>query len=258
MTAQTNFHKSFQRKVERPSMQSENFVLAALPPDIYKQLMPHLKQVSLEQGKLICAPNEPIETVYFPIDCLLSLTITMNDGSTAETGMIGRQDMFGLNAVMSGTSAQTTCSVQVAGSAFKADAKIWRQEFNRNQELREVLLRSAQALAAQVSQTAACNRLHLLDQRLARWLLEVQSRIGNDNLKLTHEFISEMLGVRRAGVTLAAQKLQDSGIIQYNRGHIKILDQHGLEASACECFSVIQQEYDRLLLNQNILNQNNR
>ena len=122
-----------------------------------------------------------------------------------------------------------------------------REEFERNKELRDVLLRSTQAMIAQISQTAACNGLHLLEQRLARWLLEVQERIDSDKLKLTQEFIAYMLGVRRAGVTQAAQKLQESGLISYRRGTIQLLDQRGLEAASCECFRTVREQYDRLL-----------
>jgi CRP-like cAMP-binding protein len=172
----------------------------------------------------------------------------MNDGSTAEAGMVGNREVIGINAFMGGSeTTQTQYIVQMAGSAIKVDAQLLLEEFDRNKELRDVLLRYTQALIAQISQTTGCNSLHNLDQRLARWMLEVQDRVNSDELKLTHEFISHMLGVRRAGVTQAAQKLQEKGLIQYQRGNVKILDQPGLEASSCECFRVLKEEYDRLL-----------
>jgi CRP-like cAMP-binding protein len=124
------------------------------------------------------------------------------------------------------------------------------EEFDRNKDLRDELLRYTQAFIAQISQTTACNRLHTLEQRLARWLLEVQDRVESNQIRLTQEFIADMLGVRRAGVTQAAQKLQDSGIIRYARGNVDILDLQRLEAGACECFRVIKDEYDRLLGNR--------
>ena len=130
---------------------------------------------------------------------------------------------------------------------MKANARTLRDEFERNKELRDVLLHYTQALIAQISQTTACNRLHVLEQRLARWLLEVQDRVEKDDLMLTQEFIADMLGVRRAGVTQAAQKLQENGFIQYSRGHVHILNQQGLEAASCECFRTVKDEYDRLL-----------
>jgi len=145
----------------------------------------------------------------------------MSDGSTAETGIVGKREVVGVNAFMGGReTTQTEYIVQIAGSAIKVDAQPLREEFDRNKKLRDVLLSYTQALIAQLSQTTACNRLHNLEQRLARWLLEAQDRIDSDELKLTQEFLSGMLGVRRAGVTQAAQKLQENGFIRYNRGHV--------------------------------------
>jgi CRP-like cAMP-binding protein len=172
----------------------------------------------------------------------------MNDGSTAEAGMVGNREVIGVNAFMGGReTTQTEYIVQIAGSAIKADARPLLEEFDRNKDLRDVLLRYTQALIAQISQTTGCNSLHVLDQRLARWLLEAQDRVDSDDLKLTQEFISNMLGVRRAGVTQAAQKLQERDLIRYHRGHVQILDQRGLEAASCECFRTLTEEYDRLL-----------
>lgn len=229
-------------------MSAENRLLAALPPELYEKLTPNLKRVSLEQGTILHHPGEIIQDLYFPIDCLLSITITMTDGSTAEAGMIGNREVIGVNAFMGRReTTQTQYIVQVAGSAIKVDAGILLEEFDSNKQLRDVLLRYTQALIAQISQTTGCNSLHVLEQRLARWLLEAQDRIDTNNLKLTQEFLGHMLGVRRAGVTQAAQKFQESGLIRYHRGHVEILDQQGLEATSCECFRVLREEYDRLL-----------
>ncbi|MEC4814936.1 MAG: Crp/Fnr family transcriptional regulator [Scytonema sp. PMC 1069.18] len=171
----------------------------------------------------------------------------MNDGITAETAVVGRYGVVGINALMGGSeTTQTEYMVQIAGSAFKANARSLREEFNCNQELRDVLLRYNQAFIAQISQTAACNCLHTIEQRFARWLLEVQDRISLDELRLTQQFISDMLGVRRAGVTQAAQKLQEKGLIQYRRGLVKILDIQGLEETSCECFRIVKNEHERL------------
>jgi CRP-like cAMP-binding protein len=156
--------------------------------------------------------------------------------------------MLGINVFLGGReTTQTESAVQIPGSAIKADAQMWRKEFDCNQELRNVLLSYAQAFIVQVSQTAACNRAHLLEHRLARWLLEAQDRINSNELRLTHEFIATMLSVRRAGVTQAAQNLQDRGLIRYSRGRIHILNQAGLEAFSCECFRTVKNECDRLL-----------
>lgn len=155
---------------------------------------------------------------------------------------------IGINAFMGGReTTQTTYIVQIPGSALKIDAQILREEFDRNKDLRAVMLRYTQAFIAQISQTTACNSLHKLDQRLARWLLEVHDRLEKDELSLTQEFIAEMLGVRRAGVTQTVQQLQGEGLIRYQRGHVHILNRLGLEAFACECFQTVKHEYDRLL-----------
>jgi CRP-like cAMP-binding protein len=229
-------------------MTTENRLFAIMSRDLYEKLAPNMKRVSLERGKMLHQPGDTIRDLYFPIDCLLSITITMSDGTTAETGVVGNREVIGVNAFMGGReTTQTTYIVQMAGSAVKADARMLRDEFDRNKDLREVLLRYTQALIAQLSQTTACNSLHRLEQRLARWLLEAQDRVESNELELTQEFISDMLGVRRAGVTQAAQKLQESGLIHYKRGYIQILDQQGLEAASCECFRTVRDEYDRLL-----------
>lgn len=229
-------------------MTVENRILAKLSPAVLHRLEPHLVQVDFEQGKTIYGPGEPLSHLYFPTGCLFSVTITMQDGATAEVGMFGSREVLGLNALMGGVAtAQTECAVQVAGSALKIEVPVVRQEFDRNGELRDVMLRCTQAFLAQVSQTAACNSLHTLEQRLPRWLLGTQERVHSDYLPLTQEFIATMLGVRRAGVTQAAQKLQEQKLIRYRRGNVQILDQAGLEEAACECFQRIRTEYDRLL-----------
>jgi len=229
-------------------MSTGNRLLAVLPGEIYDKLTPHLEEVWLERGKILHHPGETIENLYFPLDCLISITVTMSNGSTAEAGMVGNREVCGVNAIMGGReTTQTEYIVQIAGSAIKAHARPLLEEFDRSKKLRDVLLGSTQALIAQISQTTACNSLHVLEQRLARWLLEAQDRIDSDDLKLTQEFVSHMLGVRRAGVTQAAQKLQDRDLIEYNRGHVKILDQQGLEATSCECFMTLREEFDRLL-----------
>ena len=229
-------------------MATENRLLSVLPRELYEKLGPKLKRVSLKRGVILHHPGETIKDLYFPIDCLLSITITMRDGSTAEAGMVGNREVIGVNAFMGGReTTQTEYIVQIAGSAIKVDAGALLEEFDRNKDLRDVLLRYTQALIAQISQTTACNSLHQLEQRLPRWLLEAQDRVDSDDLKLTQEFISNMLGVRRAGVTQAAQKLQERDLIRYHRGHVQILDQRGLEAASCECFRTLTEEYDRLL-----------
>ncbi|MBD1939691.1 Crp/Fnr family transcriptional regulator [Microcoleus sp. FACHB-68] len=229
-------------------MSHHNRLLTALPREVSEKFAPHLKLVSLERGKILHLPGEIIRDVYFPLDCLISITITMKDGSTAETGVIGNREMLGVNAFMGGReTTQTEYIVQIAGSAMKMDAAVLLDEFDHNKEVRDLMLRYTQALIAQISQTTACNRLHLLEQRFGRWLLESQTRMESDKLLLTQEFLGHMLGVRRAGVTQAAQKFQEKRLIDYSRGRVQIIDQQGLEAACCECFETVKDEYDRLL-----------
>lgn len=231
-------------------MNAHNQILTSLSADVRDRLAPHCNSVTLAQGEVMYRPGDTLTQLYFPTNCLFSVTITMQDGSVAEVGMVGSRDVLGIHAFLSNQNIiQTEYVVQVPGEAVKIAAPILRQEFDRNGELRDVLLRYAQAFVAQVSQTAACNSLHTLEQRLPRWLLEVQSRIDSDELPLTQEFIATMLAVRRAGVTQTAQRLQERKLIRYQRGHVQILNQAGLEASACECFKTIKGQYDRLLGN---------
>lgn len=232
-------------------MNAQNRILTSLSADVRDRLAPYCNSVTLAQGDMMYRPGETLTQLYFPINCLFSVTITMQDGAVAEVGMVGHREVLGIHAFLSNQAIiQTEYVVQVAGDAVKIDAQVVRQECDRHGELRDVLLRYAQAFVAQASQTAACNSLHTLEQRLPRWLLEVQSRIGSDELSLTQEFIATMLGVRRAGVTQMAQRLQERKLIRYHRGHVQIVNQSGLEASACECFKTVKGQYDRLLGDQ--------
>jgi CRP-like cAMP-binding protein len=229
-------------------MATRNRLLDSLPQPLFEKLAPALKRVELPRGVRLHEPGETIYDLYFPLNCVLSITLTLSDGTTAETGLVGKREVIGINAFMGGSeTTQTTYIVQIAGSALKIDAQVLLEEFDRNKDLRDVMLRYTQAFIAQISQTTACNSLHKLDQRLARWLLEVHDRVEGDELALTQEFIADMLGVRRAGVTQTAQTLQERNLIRYQRGHIHVLDRLGLEACACECFQTLREEYDRLL-----------
>lgn len=229
-------------------MITQNRLLNTMPQALSEKLAPDLKRVALQRGDRLHEPGETIYDLYFPLDCVLSITITMQDGTTAETGLVGMREVIGINAFMGGReTTQTTYIVQIPGNAMKIHAQILLEEFDRNKELRDVMLRYTQAFIAQISQTTACNSLHKLDQRLARWLLEVHDRVEGDEIDLTQEFMAHMLGVRRAGVTQTAQKLQESGLIDYHRGRLQVLNRSGLEAYACECFQTVRDEYDRLL-----------
>ena len=224
-----------------------NQILAALPSPQYQRLARHLKQVNLTSGTILLEPHEPIKTIYFPQRAMISLVSIMMDGSTTEIGLVGNEGMIGLPAVLGGNSTTSRTIVQVSGTALEVSAEIVRQEFERGEKLYKLLLLYTQALLTQVSQSAACNRQHNIEERLARWLLSVQDCILQDELPLTQEFIANMLGTRRSGVTVAAGILQQAGIIRYSRGRIIILDQKGLEATACECYRLVQDEFVRLL-----------
>jgi len=230
--------------VERPN----NRLLRSLPADAFEKIAPYLEEMTLPRGQVLHRPGEKIADLYFPLDCLISVTVTMRDGRTAETGVVGRREVVGINAFMGGReTTQTEYVIQVDGDAIRVPADPLREEFDRNKPLRDVLLRYTQAMVAQITQNAACNGLHHLEQRFARWLLEVRDRIGSDDLRLTHEFMAEMLSVRRAGITEMSKTYKERGLIDQRYGLTHIVDSEGLEKQACECYSVLREEYDRLL-----------
>ena len=229
-------------------MAIKNLLLARLPRDVYARIEPHLKPVSLAHGEVLHRPGEEIRDLYFPTTCMISITIMMGEGRIVEAGAIGRREVVGINAFMGGReTTHTEFIVQIAGDALRIVAAPMKEEFDRNTEMRDVMLKYTQAMIAQISQNVGCNRIHGIDERCARWLLEVRERVEMDEFPLTHEFIAEMLGVRRAGVTESALRLKERGLIDYTRGHIQIIDVQGLEAASCECYVVLKAEYDRLL-----------
>lgn len=224
-----------------------NQILAALPTSEYQRIAPYLKPVELIGGQILLEPNEPVQNIYFPQRAMISLVSIMIDGSTTEIGIIGNEGMVGLPAIFGGLSTTSRSIVQVSGTALQISAEIIYQEFQRQQRLYQLMLLYTQALLTQVSQTAACNRQHKIEQRLARWLLSVHDCVLQNELPLTQEFIADMLGTRRSGVTIAAGILQQAGIISYSRGRITILNQEALEETACECYRLVQSEFIRLL-----------
>jgi CRP-like cAMP-binding protein len=206
--------------------------------------------VDFDSGRILYEPGETVRTVYFPQRSMVSLVQIMEDGSTIEAGVVDRGGLVGYPAYLGGSSGASRAVVQLPGSAIALDAEILRTEFNRSETLRNLLLRYCQILLTQVSQNAACNRFHSTEARLARWLLQSQDARQAPDLKLTQDFLSSMLGTRRASVTAAAGKLQQAEIIRYRRGYIQILDQAALKATACECYQVTRSEYFRLLGDQ--------
>ena len=225
----------------------ENRLLAALPAEDYQRLVPHLELVSLSLEKVIYEPGEPITHVYFPHQAIVSLVSTMEDGSTVEVGVVGNDGMVGIPVFLGGNTTTNRAFVQLAGSGMRMEAIRLKAEFNRAGSLQSLLLRYTQALLTEVSQLAACNRAHRVEERLARWLLTVSDRVQSDQFPLTQEFISQMLGVRRSGVTVAAGILSQAGIIRYTRGKITVLNREDLEATSCECYGTIKNEFERLL-----------
>lgn len=226
-------------------------MLAALPAEDYQRLRPHLEPVPLHNGQVLSWAGEPLEYVYF-LDqgTVVSLVSTMADGSTIEVGLVGQEGMIDVSAFLSDSPLPIQSIVQVPGSGMRMPVRVLKAEFERGGTLQYLLLRYIQALYIQSAQTAACNRLHTLEARLARWLLLVHDRVHSNQLRLTQEFISHMLGVRRAGVTQAVSILQQAEVIHHNRGKITILDLKALEATSCECYWLIQKEFTQLLPNR--------
>jgi CRP-like cAMP-binding protein len=224
-----------------------NRILKALTRPEYERLAPHLEAVTLWSGEVLCRPEEPITHVYFPNSGIVSTVSVFEDGSSVEVGMVGNEGMFGVCVFLGSISAPLLAQVQLSGDGLRMRADVLKKEFNKGGQLQDLLLRYTQAFITQVAQGAACNRLHATEGRLAKWLLMCQDRSHSRELGLTHEFISTMLGIRRAGVTTAAGQLQKRGLINYTRGHITITDRGGLEAISCECYPVVKNAFNRLL-----------
>jgi CRP-like cAMP-binding protein len=209
-----------------------NRLLATLPNADRALLAPHLKDVTLEPGAVLQEPGEPIVDVYFPCD---------------ETATVGREGAIGSLSGLGPRRSHTRALVQVAGRACRISASQFRSAADRSQPIRDIIVRYGEMLLIQVQQTAACNALHDVEERLSRWLLQARDRVDGNIIRLTHEFLSQMLGVRRPTVTVVARMLQDAGLIRYHRGHIEIVDRPGLEARACECYHSIRQELDAVI-----------
>lgn len=224
-----------------------NRLLEKLPDEDYARLLPSLEFVNLAVGEILYNSGDEMTYLYFPTTSIVSLLYTTENGSTAEMGLAGRCGTIGIAIFMGGKTTPNQAIVQIAGGAFRIRAKILQDEFARGGSLQMLLLRYTQSLITHISQTAICNRLHTFEQRLCRWLLFSHDCLQTDEIILTQEIISHLLGVRREGVTVAAGRLQEAGVISYVRGHIRILDRSKLERCACECYAVVRDEYERLL-----------
>jgi CRP-like cAMP-binding protein len=225
----------------------ENHLLAVLSDADWARLEPHLALIDMPLGQVVYESGDRLDHVYFPTSSIVSLLYVMEDGASAEIAIVGNEGLVGIALFMGGETAPSRAIVQSAGRAYRLPAAILKEEFRRGGALQRLLLRYTQALITQMAQTAVCNRHHSIDQQLCRWLLLSIDRLASNELEMTQDLIANMLGVRRAGVTEAALKLQDAGLIRYSHGHIELLNREGLEQRVCECYGVVKREFDRLL-----------
>ena len=225
----------------------QNDLIAAFNGKEWSLIADHLELVGLPLGEVLYEPGITMRYVYFPISAIISLLYVMEDGYSAEIAVVGKEGLLGIPLLLGGESTSSRAVVQSGGYGFRIKAELLKNEFNRCGVIHDVLLRYTQALMTQMTQTAACNRHHSLEQQLCRWLLLSLDRLPTNKLLMTQELIASMLGVRRAGVTEVAGKLQRAGLIKYRRGHIEVTDRDGLETKVCECYAVVKKEYDRLL-----------
>jgi CRP-like cAMP-binding protein len=225
----------------------QNHLLNALPAEDYKRIAAHLELVPLKLGEILYEPGIKLRYVYFPTTAIVSLLYVMENGASAEIAIVGNEGILGISLFMGGETTPSRAVVQSAGYGYRLRAQLLKDEFGRFGPFLRLLLRYTQALITQMAQTAVCNRHHSVDQQLCRWLLLSLDRLASRELSMTQELIANMLGVRREGVTEAAGKLQQAGLIQYRRGRITVLDRPRLEARCCECYQVVKTEFDRLL-----------
>jgi CRP-like cAMP-binding protein len=225
-----------------------NLLLAALPAADRALLDPHLKKVTLEQGTVLHEHGEPIERIYFPHSGMVSILTVMQQGEAVETATVGREGAVGSLSALGPRRAHARAIVQVEGAASAIAVERFRSALNISAAIRDIAIRNGEMMLIQVQQSAACNALHGVEERLSRWLLQARDRVEDNTIRLTHEFLSQMLGVRRSTVTVIASELQRGGLIRYHRGHIEIVDRRGLEAKACECYAALRREIDEVIL----------
>ena len=225
----------------------QNHLLDALPGSDFERIASHLELVPLKLGDVLYESGSRRRYAYFPTTSIISLLYAMANGATAEIAIVGNEGILVISLVLGANTTPSRAIVQSAGHAFRLEAALLKDEFERHGPAMNLLLRYTQALITQMAQTAVCNRHHSVDEQLCRWLLLSLDRLASNELSMTQELIANMLGVRREGVTEAAGKLQDAGLIRYHRGRITVLDRPGLEARACECYQVVKTEFDRLL-----------
>lgn len=225
----------------------QNHLLNALPEEDYIRIQGMLEYIPMPLGQALYESGGHLKHVYFPTTAIVSLLYVLESGASAEIAVVGNEGILGISLFMGGETTPSRAVVQSAGSGYRMRASLLKQEFNRAGVMMQLLLRYTQALITQMSQTAVCNRHHSIEQQLCRWLLLSLDRLSTNDLTMTQELIANMLGVRREGVTEAAGKLQRAGLIEYARGHIRVLDRARLEENVCECYQVVKTEFDRLL-----------
>jgi CRP-like cAMP-binding protein len=229
----------------------QNVVLSSIPARELKRLGPNLESVSLTFGEILYQPGDRISHVYFPTNCLISLLTVVDKRRSLEVGMVGNEGMAGMPFILGVGVSGVRALVQGGGAALRMEAASFRTEFGRNHGLQQALHRYTYALMAQISQTAACNRFHGAEQRLARWLLMTRDRVHSERFALTHAFLAHMLGLRREGVTEAASALKRRGLIEYTRGQIRINSSRGLAAASCSCYEIVNQVFRRAQIRVN-------
>ena len=225
----------------------QNRLLSALPKHELAQLAEHLQLVPMLLGEMLYEPGEQLQYAFFPTTAIVSLQYVMESGASSESAGVGNEGVVGISLFMGGDTTSSSAVVQTAGHAYRLERRLIKKEFERGGFMQRLMLRYTQALMTQMSQTAACNRHHSLEQRLSRWLLLTLDRVSTSEFVVTHELVASMLGVRREGVSEAAGKLQNAGYIRYRRGHIAVLEREGLESRTCECYQVVKKEMSRLL-----------
>ena len=225
----------------------KNHLLAALQADDYARLLPELELAKLPLGASVYERGVPMDCVYFPTTCMISLLYVMENGDSAEIAVVGNDGLVGVSVFMGGEGMSSRAVVQNAGECYRLKATIMEREFALGGSLQHLALRFTQALIAQMVQTGACNRHHTLEQQLCRWLLLTLDRLPGNEVSMTQQLIGNMLGVRRAGVTEATESLEENGVIRYSKGRITVLNRAKLEKRACECYAAVRSEIKRLL-----------
>jgi len=240
-------HSSPQLLLPKPHDPNANHLLAALLDAEFDRLSPYLQLVPLLLGDVLCESGDALDYVYFPTTAIISLHYLLENGGSSEIAGVGNEGMLGVALFMGGGTTPSRAVIQTGGVGYRLPVRILMEEFNRNGQVMRLLLRYTQALLTQMAQTAVCNRHHSVEQQLCRWLLLTLDRLASNELTMTQELISNMLGVRREGVTEAAGRLQGYRYISYRRGHITVLDRAGLEGHVCECYGVVKKEFARLM-----------